>query len=121
MHDARYAKRIEATERVIAGEGSVAEKARRVGDLFAETLRADREWERLFFEFSAYAARDEDFRQELVTRYRAMRERIAAALRADAQHHDKEPALPFDQIALMTSAMSNGFALEKLLEGDAVP
>jgi AcrR family transcriptional regulator len=121
MLDERFAQRIEDIERVIASEGSTAEKARRAGDLFAETLRADREWERLFFEFSAYAARDEDFRQELVTRYRATRERIAAALQADAQHHDKEAALPFDQVALMTSAMSNGFALEKLLEGDAIP
>jgi AcrR family transcriptional regulator len=121
MLDERFAERIENIEAVIAGEGTPAEKARRYGDTFAQTLRADREWERLFFEFSAYAARDEDFRQELVTRYRAMRKRIAAAFEADAAHHDKEPTLPADQIALMTSAMSNGFALEKLLEGDAVP
>ena len=120
MLDERFAQRIEDIERVIASEGSTAEKARRAGDLFAETLRADREWERLFFEFSAYAARDEDFRQELVTRYRAMRGRIAAALEADAHEYGKEPALPFDQVALMTSVMSHGFALEKLLEGDAV-
>ena len=121
MLDERFAERIENIEAVIAGEGTAAEKARRYGDTFAQTLRADREWERLFFEFSAYAARDEDFRQELVTRYRAMRSRIAAALEADATHHDKEPTLPAEHIALMTNAMSNGFALEKLLEGDAVP
>jgi AcrR family transcriptional regulator len=121
MLDERFATRIEEIERVIASEGSTAEKARRAGDLFAQTLRADPEWERLFFEFSMYAARDEDFRQELVTRYRAMRERIAAALAADAAHHDKQMALSPDDVALITSAMSNGFALEKLLEGDAVP
>lgn len=121
MLDERFTKRIEEIEQVIASEGSTAEKARRAGDLHAEALRADREWERLFFEFSAYAARDEDFRQELVTRYRAMRQRIADALQADAEHHDKQPALPMEQVALMTTVMSNGFALEKLLEGDAVP
>ena len=121
MLDERFAQRIEDIEAVVAGEGTAAEKARRYGDKFAQTLRADREWERLFFEFSAYAARDEDFRQELVTRYRAMRKRIAAAFEADAAEHRKEPTLPAEQIALMTSAMSNGFALEKLLEGDAVP
>jgi AcrR family transcriptional regulator len=121
MLDERFAKRIADIERVIASEGSAAEKARRYGDVFAESLRADREWERLFFEFSVYAVRDEDFRQELVTRYRAMRGRIAAALQADAHQYGKEPALPLDQVALMTSAMSNGFALEKLLEGEAVP
>jgi AcrR family transcriptional regulator len=121
MLDERFAQRIEEIERVIASEGSTAEKARRAGDLFAETLRADREWERLFFEFSAYAARDEDFREELVTRYRAMRERIAAALKAEAEQYGKEATLPFEQVALMTTAMSHGFALEKVLEGDAVP
>ena len=121
MLDERFAQRIEDIEAVIAGEGTAAEKARRYGDTFAQTLRADREWERLFFEFSAYAARDEDFRQELVTRYRAMRKRIAAALEADSRAHAKEPTLPPEHIALMTNAMSNGFALEKLLEGDAVP
>jgi AcrR family transcriptional regulator len=121
MLDERFAQRIEDIEAVIAGEGTAAEKARRYGDTFAQTLRADREWERLFFEFSAYAARDEDFRQELVTRYRAMRKRIAAALEAYSKEHAKEPTLPAEHIALMTNAMSNGFALEKLLEGDAVP
>jgi AcrR family transcriptional regulator len=121
MLDERFAKRIEDIEGVVGGEGSAAEKSRRYGDLFAQTLRVDREWERLFFEFSAYALRDEDFRQELVTRYRAMRERIADALEAEAEEYGKEATLPFEQVALMTSAMSHGFELQKLLEGDEVP
>jgi AcrR family transcriptional regulator len=122
MLDERFAERIEDIERVIAGEGTTAEKARRAGDDFTSMIGADPEWERLFFEFSAYAARNEDFRQELVTRYRSMRDRIAAALRARHEELGMEaPALPFDQVALMTCAMGNGFALEKLLEPDAVP
>ena len=121
MLDERFAKRIEDIERVIAGEGSAAEKARRAGDAFVQNLRADREWERLFFEFSAYAARDEDFRQELVTRYRAMRDGIAAALQAHAEQVGRQGALPQSQVAWMTCVMANGFALERLLEGDAVP
>ena len=120
MLDERFAKRIEDIERVIAGEGSTAQKARRAGDQFVQRLSADREWERLFFEFSAYAARDEDFREELVTRYRAMRDRIAAALQTHAEEAEKESVLGSDQVALMVSVMGNGFALEKLLEGDAV-
>jgi AcrR family transcriptional regulator len=120
MLDERFAKRIEDIEAVIADEGTAAQKARRAGDAFAESLRADPEWERLFFEFSAYAARDEDFRQEFVTRYRAMRDGIAAALRAHAEEMGKEAAMPFDQVAAMTCVMSNGFHLEKMLEGDEV-
>jgi AcrR family transcriptional regulator len=121
MLDERFTQRIEGIERVIAGEGSTAEKARRAGDNFVQGLSADREWERLFFEFSAYAARDDDFREELVTRYRTMRDRMAAALEAHSERLGKEATLPFDQVALMVSVMANGFALEKLLEGEAVP
>lgn len=121
MLDERFTQRIEGIESVIAGDGSTAEKARRAGDNFVQGLSADREWERLFFEFSAYAARDDDFREELVTRYRTMRDRMAAALETHSEGLGKEATLPFDQVALMVSVMANGFALEKLLEGEAVP
>ena len=121
MLDERFAERIEEIERVIAGEGTAAEKARRAGDDFTQMIVADLEWQRLFFEFSAYAARNEDFRQELVTRYRTMRDRIAAALQARADELGVEPPMAPDQVALMLCAMANGVALEKLLEGDAVP
>ena len=122
MLDERFSKRIADIEEVIAGEGSTAEKAQRAGDQFVRMLRADAEWERLFFEFSAYAARDEEFREELVTRYRAMRDQIAHALSAHADGEGKEKGtLSFDEVALLICIMGNGFALEKLLEGDAVP
>jgi AcrR family transcriptional regulator len=121
MLDERFAERIEEIERVIAGEGTTAEKARRAGDDFTHMIAADPEWQRLFFEFSAYAARNDEFREELVTRYRAMRDRVAAALRARAAEVGLESALPYEQVAMMTCAMANGFALEKLLEGDDTP
>ena len=121
MLDERFSERIEEIERVIAGEGTTAEKAQRAGDDFTQMIVADREWQRLFFEFSAYAARNDEFREELVTRYRSMRDRIAAALRARAEAAGFESALPYDQIALMTCAMANGVALEKLLGGEEVP
>jgi AcrR family transcriptional regulator len=121
MLDERFAKRIEDIEEVVASDGNAAEKARRGGDQFVRMLAADPEWERLFFEFSAYAARDDEFREELVTRYRAMRSKIAAALGADAHAAGKEhTALPLEAVALMLCIMGNGFALEKLLEGDDV-
>jgi AcrR family transcriptional regulator len=121
MLDERFAERVQEIEQVIGGEGTGAEKAARAGDDFAAMLRADPEWQRLFFEFSAYAARDEDFRQELVTRYRWLRDRIAAVLGKGATEFNVPENVSPERIALMTCAMANGFALEKLLEGDAVP
>jgi AcrR family transcriptional regulator len=121
MLDERFAERVEQIERVIRGEGTEDEKAVRAGDEFAAVLRAAPDWQRLFFEFSAYAARDEDFRQELVTRYRWMQDRIATALRKRKDDVDVPATVAPERVALMTCAMANGFALEKLLEGDAVP
>jgi AcrR family transcriptional regulator len=120
MLDERFTQRIEEIERVIAGEGPTSEKARRAGDDFAEMVAADPEWQRLFFEFSAYAVRNEDFREELATRYRALRDGIANALRARHDELGVDYPLPVEEIAMMTCIMGNGFAQEKLLEGDAV-
>jgi AcrR family transcriptional regulator len=120
MLDERFSERIQEIESVIGGEGTTSEKARQAGDDFAKVVAADPEWERLFFEFSAYAMRNDDFREELVTRYGAMRDRIEAALRDRKEDFGFESALPLDQVAMMTCVMGNGYALEKLLEGDAV-
>jgi AcrR family transcriptional regulator len=121
MLDERFAQRIEEIERVIASDGTDAEKAVRAGDEFTAMMTADPEWQRLFLEFTAYAARNEEFREELVTRYRWMRDRISAALTALAESLGAQTAIPADQIAMMTCAMANGVALERLLEGDVIP
>lgn len=121
MLDERFSERMQEIEQVIAGEGSAAEKASRVGDDLAAMLDADPDWHRLFFEFNAYANRDEDFREELVTRYRWMRERLAAALQARAEELSIPASIAPEQLATMTIAMANGFALETLLEPEAVP
>jgi AcrR family transcriptional regulator len=121
MLDERFAQRFEEIDRAVASEGEPEDQARAAGDEFTDYMTADLEWQRLFFEFAAYAARNEDFRQELVTRYRALRERIAAALQRRAEELGLEPPLPLDQIATMTFAMGNGIAMELLLEPESVP
>src|SRR5215831_16581710 len=61
MLDERFGEKLAEIERVAAS------------DDFNFSMTSDPEFDRLFFEFSAYAARNEDFRQELVTRYGALR------------------------------------------------
>jgi AcrR family transcriptional regulator len=121
MLDERFAERIEQIERAGASSSELDSQVRQASDDFARYVSADREWQRLFFEFAAYAARNDDFREELVTRYRALQERIADVYRRSCEQAGVEPPLPLEQVSLMTFAMANGFALEKLLEGDAVP
>jgi AcrR family transcriptional regulator len=119
MLDERFAQRIEQIDRVWSSDGDMRDKARQAGEDFAEYL-SDDEWSRLFFEFAAYAARNEEFRQELVTRYRALRERVADIYSRQKEKLGIEPAVAPEQVAAMIFAMVNGLALEKLLEPDVV-
>lgn len=108
MLDERFGQKLAEIERVAAG------------DDFNLALASDPEFDRLFFEFSAYAARNEDFRQELVTRYTALRARVAEAIRGRAERDGIDLPIPAEQIAQMTFAMAKGLALEHMLEPDVV-
>jgi AcrR family transcriptional regulator len=121
MLDERFGERMEEIERALASEGTASEKASRAGEDFAAMIEANPDWNRLFFEFNAYANRDEDFREELLTRYRWMRERLAAALEGRAEELGLPAALSGEQLATMAIAIGNGFALEAMLEPEAVP
>jgi AcrR family transcriptional regulator len=121
MLDERFAERVHEIEELIAAEGTDAEKALRAGEDFNRVLTSDPEWQRLLFEFSAYALRNEQFRSELATRMHALRSRIAAALAQHAQELGIESSIPVEQIAVMTGAMAHGFAIERLIGGDDVP
>jgi AcrR family transcriptional regulator len=121
MLDERFAERVKEIDRVLAGSDDPEAMARRAGADFARYLSADPEWQRLFFEFSAHAARNPEFREELVTRYRSLRERMAELFRRRAAELGIESPVPYDQLALMTFAMANGFALERLLEPEVAP
>jgi AcrR family transcriptional regulator len=121
MLDERFQSRIEELDRILEAEDGMSAQARRAGDEFTRFVGADPEWPRLFFEFAAYAARNDEFREELVTRYRSMRDRLAATYRRRAAEIGVEPPMDPDQIALATFAIANGFALEQMLESEAVP
>jgi AcrR family transcriptional regulator len=121
MLDERFAARLKEIDAAVASDETPEVQAQQAGADFARFLSADRSWQRLFFEFTAYAARNEEFRDELVTRHRALRERIAGLYKRRADELDLAPPIPFEQVALMTFAMAHGVALEKLLEPEAVP
>ena len=121
MLDERFDERRSAMERTAATGEEPEDQVRAGGGDFADYLGADPEWQRLFFEMAAHAGRDERFREALVARYRGLRDVIADVYARRADELGVEPPVPFEQIALMVFAMGNGFALEKLLEPDAVP
>ncbi len=121
MLDERFTERVHEIDRALAASDDPEVMARQAGDEFARYIAADEEWERLFFEFAAHAARNPAFREELVTRYRSLRDRMAELYRRRAGELGVDSPVPYDQLALMTFAMANGFALERLLEPETVP
>ena len=121
MLDERFAARLRDIDMATATDATPEAQAHRAGMEFVRFLSADPDWQRLFFEFAAHAGRDDDFREELVTRYRSLRERIAEILERRAEELGLTSPVPLEQVAMMTFAMANGVGLEKLLEPDAVP
>jgi AcrR family transcriptional regulator len=119
--DERFAERLEQIERRLGSGDDPQDQARQLGADFTRYFDADRDWARLVFEFAVHAARDDAFRAQLTARYRALRERIAAALQRRLDELGLDSPQPAADLALMTFAMANGVALEAMLEPDEVP
>lgn len=120
MLDERYAAELERLEAHLPGEGAPAEEVRASAEDFLRFIRADPDWPRLYFEFVVYAARNPEFRDELATRNRAMRERIARVIenwrRNWGADLDVDPPFPFEDIAQMLFCMADGFLIAQLVE-----
>jgi AcrR family transcriptional regulator len=122
MLDERYAAELERIEAGLPGEGVPAEEVRQSAENFISFVRSDPEWPRLYFEFVVYAARNPEFREELATRNRAMRERIAEVIQNWRRNWGAdsiaEPPFPFEDIAVMLFCLADGFLIAQLIEPD---
>jgi AcrR family transcriptional regulator len=121
MLDEHFDARLVEIESLAASDASEEEKVRRAGADFTRMLSSDPEWQRLLFEFTAYAVRNEEFRAQLLARSRVLRAQVAATLASHANELGIEPSIPAQELALMVGAMARGVAAERLLEGDDVP
>ncbi len=119
--DTRFDQRMAELERVFASGAEPEVQAAQAGESFTRALEADPDWHRLFVDFTALAARDEAFRAQMAQRYLQLRERVAAMLQRRMDDAGVAPTMPIVDVAMMTFAMANGVALERLLLADAVP
>jgi AcrR family transcriptional regulator len=116
MLDERYSSELERLEASLPGEGAPAEEVRDASEDFIHFARSDPEWPKLYFEFTAYAARNPEFRQELATRNQAMRERVAELFRRWAANFPVDPPFPYEDMARMIWCMVDGFLVMQLTE-----
>jgi AcrR family transcriptional regulator len=118
MLDEAYAEELERLEAHLPGEGAPAEEVRESAEDFLSYVRSNPDWPRLYFEFVVYSARNPEFRDELATRNRAMRERIAEVIRKWSDNFSAEAPFPYEDIALMLFCMADGFLIQQLVEPD---
>ena len=121
MLDAHFEARLVELDRIVSTEADPDTQAREAAQGLMSMLDAQPESHRLFFEFAVYAARNEGFREQLVARYRSLRERLADLLAERVERLGIDPVVPPADVAAMAFAMANGMALERLLEPEAVP
>jgi AcrR family transcriptional regulator len=121
MLDERFEQRIEEVERAFSdADESPPEQARHAAADFARSLHADPEVARLFQEFYTYAIRDDSFREELITRFTTLRERLERIYQRRVDEYGLSLDLPMDRIVRMVIAMTDGWALWNMLEPDEV-
>jgi AcrR family transcriptional regulator len=116
MLDEKFATALAGLEEAMSGAGEPEEEAREAAEAFLAYANSDPEWPRLYQEFAAHAARDEEFRVELATRMRALRARMASLFEQWARSYGVVPALPHEDVATMTFFMADGFLLNRLID-----
>jgi AcrR family transcriptional regulator len=117
MLDERFAHELERLDRALTGTEEPHEEARAAAEDFIH-FAADNDWPRLYFQFVAHAALDDDFRQELATRHHAMRERLTEVFKRWKEGIGAAPAIPVEQITAMMFFMADGFLLDRMIEPD---
>jgi AcrR family transcriptional regulator len=117
MLDERFSEELERLDQILAGTHEPREEAATAAADFIH-FATDEAWQRLSFQFLAYAARNEDFRQELATRQHAMRHRMGEVFARWKKGFGAEPPLPIEDITAMTFYMADGFLAGRIIEPD---
>lgn len=98
------------------------EQTRAVADLWMRILRERPDYFPLVIEFWSYAMREPRLRGPLAERFRMLRAASSSMVAQGAQRRGitLSPELA-QRLGLLTTALGNGLALEKLIDPDSVP
>jgi len=93
-----------------------------VGDRLTAALTEDRDWQLLFLDYVQRAVRDPGVREQFTRHRRHVRQLIADAIRELADAPEAGSAgLDADALAITILALSNGLAIERFTDPEAVP
>jgi AcrR family transcriptional regulator len=120
--DEEFARRLDqlrtALEDAPDGPGAGAEAA---GRSMTRALSAHQDLHVLFSEFRVHAARSPSTRRKLAQRRREIRATLARTVETYAERAAVELTMPAEHVATLLLALTNGLALERLGQPEAVP
>jgi AcrR family transcriptional regulator len=117
MLDERFAHELERLDQLLAGEQDPMVEAQAAAADFIHFAGGE-DWPRLYFQFVSHAARDEEFREELATRMKAMRARLTELFTHWKEGFGQTPPIPHEQITAMMCFIADGFLVDRMIEPD---
>jgi AcrR family transcriptional regulator len=107
---------LEQTRRMLESPGTADERLQRIGDRLVDQIVGDRDWTRLFMEFWTQSLRDPKLRRRFLAAWGATRAGFTHLIEQRARESGTSLALPADQLASVAMALTNGLALQMLLD-----
>jgi AcrR family transcriptional regulator len=112
--------RIERVGAAAAGAETLQEAGAAAGRAGAEVVDEEADWQLLFLEFVTRAARRPVLRTELARQRTELREQIATEAKEPLTALGPRPALSAAQLANVMLALSNGLAIEQLIQPEGL-
>jgi AcrR family transcriptional regulator len=116
MLEEKLAGDLARLEAAMAGSGDPADEARRAAEEFLRYVDRDPEWPRLYQEFAAHAARNDEFRVEFAQRQRTLRDGMAELFARWTASFGVESAVSPADVAAMTFFMADGFLIDRIID-----
>ena len=111
----------EADDAMDSAADAPAARAQAAARQWQDFLAAEPDKFLLFMEYWAYAVRDPEARPQFAMVVGALRDSARRRIEQETGHEGWTPPLPADQLAIITNALANGIALERLTDPDGVP
>lgn len=112
----KHAANLQRLEAAMEGTGEPIDQARHAAGEFLHYVYRDPEWPRLYQEFAAHAARNEEFRVQFAARQRDLRVGMAEVFDRWTASFGVKPHLDAEDAAAMTFFMADGFLLSRIID-----
>lgn len=92
-----------------------------IGHALTEAALNDRDWQLLFFEYWARAVRDPAIRERFLADRRKLRQHVTDVARRLLNETGRTSTVPVEQLTILLLALSNGLAVEGLIDPADIP